>query len=185
MRIKNIGTLRAIKDDELESMRSWRNAPAVRANMYTRHEISVQEHREWWARIQGRTDHLYFMYEVNGFSCGIVAFTSIDAASRNSAWAFYASPDAPRGTGTKMEWLALNYAFDELKLHKLYCEVLSFNTLVIKLHLKFGFKHEGVFREQHLMNECFVDVIRLGILETEWRLHRSTMEEKLLSVARG
>lgn len=177
--MKSLGVLRSIADEELELMRTWRNEPAVRTNMYTQHEISREEHLSWWSRTQTRTDQKYFMYEMAGMPIGIAAFTCIDIHSQNSAWAFYASPSAPKGTGSKMEFLMLDHAFDELRLHKLYCEVLAFNTLVIKLHHKFGFSTEGVFRQQYQLDGNFVDIYRLGILATEWQEHRQTILEKL------
>ena len=61
-----LGCLRAIKPEELELMLSWRNAPSVRANMYTRHEIRLAEHRAWWERIQTCADQQYFMYAYQG-----------------------------------------------------------------------------------------------------------------------
>lgn len=166
-------------------MLSWRNAPNVRANMYTRHEISIDEHLAWWSRVQSRTDQKYFMYEVGGVPSGIVGFMGIDTESRNSSWAFYASSDAPKGTGSKMEFLALEYAFHQLSLHKLYCEVLSFNSPVIKLHQKFGFTVEGIFREHHKVDEVFVDVYRLGLFSREWEEHRVVMRDKIEKLSRG
>jgi UDP-4-amino-4,6-dideoxy-N-acetyl-beta-L-altrosamine N-acetyltransferase len=123
------------------------------------------------------------MYESQGTPLGIVAFTGIDSASRNSSWAFYASPQAPKGTGSRMEYLALECAFYELQLHKLCCEVLAFNSPVIKLHQKFGFKVEGILREQHKVEDAFVDVYRLGILASEWNSQREEMREKLLKLS--
>ena len=182
--MSQLGILRSIADEELELMRAWRNAPAVRANMYTQHEISYDEHLAWWEKTKNRADQKYFMYEMTGEPIGIAAFTGIDIQSQNSAWAFYASPTAPRGTGSKMEYLMLEHAFGTLQLHKLYCEVLAFNTPVIKLHQKFGFKVEGVFREQHKVNVDFVDTYRLGILATEWQEHRQAMLEKLRAITK-
>ena len=173
------GILRSIADDELELMRSWRNEPAVRANMYTQHEISRKEHMTWWTKTQARADQKYFMYEMAGRPIGIAAFTGIDIHNQNSAWAFYSSPLAPRGTGSKMEFLMLDHAFDAMQLHKLYCYVLAYNTPVIKLHQKFGFKIEGVFRDQHMLGDNFVDIVKLGILAAEWQELRQTMFEKL------
>lgn len=173
-----LGSLRAINVEELELMLSWRNSPSVRENMYTRHEISLEEHLAWWARLGVREDQAYFMYEADGRPLGVVAFTGVDRASRNSSWAFYASPDAPKGTGSKMEFLALDYAFGTLGLHKLYCEVLAFNAAVVKLHRKFGFTEEGIFREQHLVDDQYVDVHRLGILAVEWADKRLSMLDK-------
>jgi len=183
--MQSFGKLRSIKPEELELMLSWRNAPNVRANMYTRHEISTDEHLAWWSRIQQRTDQKYFMCEMGGTSSGIVGFMGIDTDSKNSSWAFYASPEAPKGTGSKMEFLALEYAFHELGLHKLYCEVLAFNSPVIKLHQKFGFKVEGILREHHKVDDTFVDVYRLGLLSHEWEEHRTAMHDKIEKLSRG
>lgn len=181
--LSKLGCLRAIKTEELELMLSWRNAPNVRSNMYTRHEISLDEHFAWWEKIQTRADQQYFMYENQGKPLGIVAFNEIDRTNQNSSWAFYASPDAPKGTGSKMEFLALEHAFSEMRLHKLNCEVLAFNKPVVKLHEKFGFQIEGTLREHHKVDDAFVDIIRLGILEPDWASKREEMQSKLLILA--
>lgn len=178
-----LGRLRAIASDELELMLAWRNAPGVRANMYTRHEISLQEHLAWWARIQQRTDQRYFMYEYKSQPLGIVAFNDIDTNNSNSEWAFYASPEATKGTGSRMEFCALEHAFHELQLHKLCCEVLAFNSPVIKLHQKFGFKVEGILREQHRLDDGFADIYCLGMIAAEWQVGRDAMLEKLLKLS--
>lgn len=181
--VSKLGCLRAIKPEELDLMRSWRNAPGVRANMYTRHEISLAEHLAWWERIQTRSDQQYFMYEHQGTPFGIVAYNGVDETNQNSSWAFYASPEAPKGTGSRMEYLALEHAFRGKLLHKLYCEVLAFNTPVIRLHEKFGFKIEGILREQHKIADAFVDIYRLGILAPEWAQKREQMLSKLLHLS--
>ncbi|WP_262383821.1 UDP-4-amino-4,6-dideoxy-N-acetyl-beta-L-altrosamine N-acetyltransferase [Pseudomonas fragi] len=181
--MQQLGKLRPIEQHELELMLDWRNAPNVRANMYTRHEISLEEHLAWWARVQQRDDQQYFMYEADDTPLGIVGFVGIDKTSENSSWAFYASPEAPKGTGSKMEFLALECAFNQLTLHKLYCEVLAFNAPVIKLHQKFGFSVEGILREHHKIDDTFIDIYRLGLLKTEWAEKRTDMLNKLIKLS--
>ncbi len=182
--MNTLGKLRVIQVDELGLMLSWRNAPAVRANMYTRHEISEEEHLAWWSRTCQRTDQLYFMYEYENRPLGIVGITAIDVANSNCSWAFYASPEAPKGTGSRMEYLTLEYVFSVLKAHKLYCEVLAFNTPVIKLHQKFGFVVEGVLRQHHQGEGEFVDIHRLGLLQAEWANKRLSILNKLTATHR-
>ena len=77
------------------------------------------------------------------------------------------------------------YAFDELKLHKLCCEVLAINTPVIKLHEKFGFKVEGILRDQYKRDDKYVDIYRLGLLADEWAEQRPKMQEKLIRLIGG
>lgn len=174
-----LGILRDIHESELELILSWRNAVSVRKNMYTRHEISLDEHLGWWKRVSGQQDQHYYLYEHEGHPVGVVGFTQIHAADANASWAFYASPQAPRGTGSRMEFLALEQAFGAMGLHKLYCEVLAFNEPVINLHKKFGFSVEGTFREQHRVDDTYIDIIRLGILQPEWESMRDTLHRKL------
>jgi UDP-4-amino-4,6-dideoxy-N-acetyl-beta-L-altrosamine N-acetyltransferase len=164
----SLGTLRPVQDDDIELMLEWRNAPEVRKHMYTQHVIARDEHFAWWEATKRRKDRQYFMYEFSRERCGIVGFSSIDKTHNNASWAFYAAPNAPRGTGSRMEFLALYYAFNVFQLHKLHCEVLSTNGAVIRLHQKFGFKIEGVFREHFELNGTYVDIVRLGILQNEW-----------------
>ena len=182
---EQFGILRLIKDPELELMLSWRNAPVVRENMYTTHEISLAEHLSWWKWASASDNQQYFMYEFKGQPLGIVGFTDIDRVNQNSSWAFYAAPNAPKGTGSRMEILALDYAFNQLGLHKLCCEVLSFNIPVIKLHEKFGFKLEGILRDQYHREGSFIDIYRLGLLAREWEIARDPMIVKLSRTFKG
>lgn len=177
--MNSLGILRTVDDSELELIRSWRNAPKVRANMYTRHEISRSEHVAWWGRIRDRQDLAYLMYEKDSTPLGIVGFTEIDQDSSNCSWAFYAAPEASKGTGSRMEFLALERVFGKMRFHKLYCEVLAFNTPVIKLHQKFGFQIEGTFRDHHRIDNTYVDIVRLGLLTHEWSSMRDELHSKL------
>ncbi len=180
-----LGKLKSITSSELELMRSWRNAPAVRKNMYTTHEISLEEHLSWWNRIQGRKDCEYFMYYLDGSPEGVVGFTQIDTTNRHAFWAFYAGPEASKGVGGRMEYLALEHAFSILNLNKLNCEVLSFNLAVIKLHQKFGFSEEGVFHSHHRVDGGWANVHRLAIFSDDWAARRDEMYLKLSSFSRN
>lgn len=177
--MENLGQLREIREDEVDIMLTWRNDLKVRSNMYTRHEITPEEHREWWRRTTERNDRAYYMYEGAGTPMGIVGFSEIDRNNANCSWAFYAAPDAVRGTGSRMEYLALEHAFGQMQLHKLHCEVLAFNAPVVALHQKFGFQIEGRFREHHNWDGEYIDIFRLGLLASEWADKREEMLDKL------
>lgn len=174
-----IGIFRDIRNTEIELILSWRNDPNVRRNMYTRHEISLEEHIDWWQHVCSTDDIKYFIYEVDETPLGVVGFSQIDEVNSNCSWAFYSSPNAPKGSGSRMEFLAIDYAFSVLGLNKLHCEVLAFNSSVIKLHEKFGFRIEGIFRQHHLFEGSFIDIYRLGLLSSEWIAKRDQMLEKV------
>lgn len=177
---KSLGLLREIKESELELIREWRNRKDVRLNMYNRHEISKSEHLEWWSSLGKSDDKKYFIYEdLNSNAVAVVYFTQINKVDNSSFWGFYLGECAAKGAGAFVEYVAIDYAFNVLGLHKLNCEVLAFNAPVLKMHAKFGFETEGVFREQHLYNENYVDIYRLGILKKEWLDSSDKMYKRL------
>jgi UDP-4-amino-4,6-dideoxy-N-acetyl-beta-L-altrosamine N-acetyltransferase len=171
--------LRRLTEQDLDMILAWRNAPAVRQNMYTSRLISLDEHRAWFERLHDDDSRQYFIFERDGVARGVVGFTQISRASRRASWAFYASPDAPRGTGSLMEFCALEHAFSELALHRLDCEVLDFNLAVVRLHQTFGFKVEGTLRAHHFDGTRYCDVVLLGILEEEWDQQRGSIRQRL------
>lgn len=177
--MKNIGNLRLMNEFDLDQVRLWRNHESIRKNMYKRHIISEKEHKAWWEKIRDSRQETHFIYEYQGVPQGFVSFGSIDMINEHCSWAFYASPNSIQGNGFKIEFLALEYAFFEIKVKKLYCEVLEFNNAVIKLHQKFGFKVDGVLRKHHRYNESLIDVHVLSILKDEWLNLRDVIGKRI------
>ncbi|PSV46815.1 UDP-4-amino-4,6-dideoxy-N-acetyl-beta-L-altrosamine N-acetyltransferase [Photobacterium indicum] len=172
-------TLMELEESHLDMILEWRNAPEVRKNMYTNHVISTEEHYAWFNKLQNDKTKKYFVFIKDNVPVGVIGFTEINLIKDTASWAFYANPTAPRGTGSMMEFFALDYAFKELKLHKLRCEVLSFNQMVVKLHTKFGFKVEGELRDAFYDGEQYHDVCHLGIFPQEWKEIRESLKKKL------
>lgn len=164
---------------DLDMILDWRNDPEIRSKMYTSHQISLKEHYDWFERLQADKAKAYFLAVLNDEPVGVIGFSEINKIKGIATWAFYASPNAPRGTGSLMEYYALEHAFEKLALHKLRCEVLGFNTVVIKLHKKFGFKEEGVHRDAFHDGSIYHDVVHLGIFRQEWLDAREELKTKL------
>ena len=175
--------LRSLEESDLALILPWRNAPAVRQSMYSQHWISMEEHRAWFQRMQIDASAQWFLYLDNaGVPSGVVYFTAIDAQQFTAFWGFYASPEAARGTGMRMELEALDMAFGELCLNKLNCEFLASNNAVVNMHKKIGFTEEGRFREQYFNGEERIDVIRLGMLASEWPDCREHLQARVAAL---
>ncbi|MDA0406791.1 UDP-4-amino-4,6-dideoxy-N-acetyl-beta-L-altrosamine N-acetyltransferase [Vibrio alginolyticus] len=171
--------LTPLSEEHLTMILEWRNAPEVRSKMYTSHEISLLEHKAWFEGLQSDEHKAYFLAKLNDEPVGVIGFSEINVVPRVATWAFYASPTAPRGTGSLMEYYALEYAFSNLNLIKLRCEVLGFNNVVVKLHKKFGFVEEGRLREAFYDGEIYHDIVHLGIFSQEWEDVKNELKTKL------
>jgi len=172
--------LTPLTEADLESILPWRNAPAVRRAMVSQHEISLEEHRAWFQRLQQDASKRWYLYRDNaGRAQGVVYCTDLDPHQGTGFWGFYARPEAPSGTGLRMPVAARDLAFGELGLRKLNGEVLADNTRSVNLHKKVGFQEEGRFRQQHFDGDNRVDIIRLGLLADEWVERRPRLAERL------
>lgn len=162
--------LREIRDDDLELMLRWRNHPSVRSSMFSQSIIEIEQHRLWFERESKKSDSVWLLFmDESNTPRGVVYFTEMNRVSSNAFWGFYAAPDAPAGTGTKMGSEALAYYFNYLGFHKLNAEVLESNERSYHFHRKLGFQVEGVLRENYFGLSGYEDVTCFGIIDCEWR----------------
>ena len=64
-------------------------------------------------------------------------------------------------------------------LNKLWCEVLAVNIAVVRLHERFGFTREALFRDHVRKGGLFHDVVGMGLLRREWPDIRAAAEAQL------
>jgi RimJ/RimL family protein N-acetyltransferase len=72
------------------------------------------------------------------------------------------------GLGREALIKLLDFAFNHLNLHRLEAEVFDYNTIAKKLFTATGFKEEGRLREARYANGRYFDIIRYGILSSEF-----------------
>lgn len=161
--------LRPMTANDLDMVLQWRNHNKIRQYMYTQHEISREEHSRWYEAVNRDNNRYQLIFESSGIATGFINFTrhgEVPVAD----WGFYLAPGAVKGVGHQLGRLALDFAFTDMKLHKLCGEVLASNERSIRFHLKLGFQQEGVLREQYINNQRYIDVIRFGLLIHERKL---------------
>lgn len=177
---------RAVTHADSDTLWHWRNRPAVRQFMYTQHEISHDEHQAWFSHMLANTHrYFYIVYKrVDGQPDKPLGVVNLDLDSDNSTsaiWAFYAAPDAPRGSGALMEFGALSLAFETLGVTQLNCEVLSHNQGVVQLHQRFGFRETPQSRQRtfSLPEGKTVEIVCLSLSADEWQQGASALQTKL------
>lgn len=79
-----------------------------------------------------------------------------------------------QGYGYEVMQLALQFAFDELNLHRVQLTVFSYNERAIALYEKLGFQREGVHREHLQRDGRRYDMYLYGLLRSEWEDRNST-----------
>ncbi|WP_417547461.1 UDP-4-amino-4,6-dideoxy-N-acetyl-beta-L-altrosamine N-acetyltransferase [Marinobacter segnicrescens] len=168
--------LRKIDEQDLELMLSWRNHPVVRASMFSQGIIPLDQHKAWFRRESEKADSAWFLFfDMNQKPTGVVYFTDMNRIANHAFWGFYAAPEAPPGTGTKMGIEALDYIFNVEGYHKLNAEVLESNTRSHAFHRKLGFRIEGIFHDHYFGSDGYESVTRFALLASEWSRFREEL----------
>ena len=179
--------LRRLAPDDGVRVLAWRNMPEVSAFMYGDHLIGEAEHATWLQAALERSDRCYWIIELDGSPVGVANLARIDPEASRCDWAFYLAEPAVRGrgVGAAVEYLVLGHVFETLGLNKLWCEVLADNTAVIRLHERFGFTREALFRDHVKKAGAFRDVVGLGLLAREWAAVRAAAQTQLGAAVLG
>jgi RimJ/RimL family protein N-acetyltransferase len=113
----------------------------------------------------------------DGVLIGTIGFYDIEWANQG-AWLGMGIGERDawdQGYGTEALNLALQYAFDELNLHRITLTVIAYNERAIVLYERAGFQREGVLREFGQRDGRWYDMYLYGLLRPEWELRSETL----------
>ena len=79
-----------------------------------------------------------------------------------------------KGIGSWAVECTRDFAFENLKLHRLELNVFSFNPRAERAYIKAGFKREGVRRDAVLDGEGYGHDILMALLEDEWKILKTS-----------
>ena len=167
--------LRDATADDLERIRRWRNHPDVRAVSFTTHEIGAYEHLSWWLAASADPSRRILVYERIGVPSGVVTLADL-RSGEDATWGFYLDIAGLEERGELLPaWLEIerevvSFAFDELRLRRIYGEMLASNTAVRQLHRRYGFTETGTYTRE--VSGKPVEVVTIELLAENRRKPR-------------
>ncbi|SER40925.1 GNAT family N-acetyltransferase [Natrinema salaciae] len=100
---------------------------------------------------------------------GYISIHDVSYTHGTAAISYWVAPEKQgQGHATEAIQLLVQYAFDQLRLHKLRADVREFNNPSRRVLEKIGFKHEGVLRESRYVDGEYWHRHRYGVLRHEW-----------------
>lgn len=167
--------LKKVTYDDLEQIRQWRMLPEITKYMYTDPIITPEQQVKWYEKNKADPSVKYWIINVDSINIGLLCLTNIDYQNNHCSWGYYIADDRFKGKGLAkiIEINVYEYVFYSLKMNKLWCEVLEFNSKVVSLHQKFGSEVEGTLREHIFKNGEYFDVIRMSITKRKWETIRN------------
>jgi ribosomal-protein-serine acetyltransferase len=110
---------------------------------------------------------------VDGVLCGTVGCHPIDWPNRNCSVGYWLdAAQEGKGVITRCCAALADYAFDELKLHRLEIRCGTGNLRSCAIPQRLGFTREGIAREAEWVSGRWVDLVVWSLLEEDWRARR-------------
>jgi RimJ/RimL family protein N-acetyltransferase len=167
--------LRPVEASHLPFLQRLINDPAVRETLGSVLPYNERQQTEWFESLT--PDDFAFLVGHDGEAVGYAELTDYFAQWGVAEVRGYLTPDHwGRGYATETLGLLCAYAFDTLDIHRLHGTALATNVGSRRVLERNGFTEEGVDREHALYRGERVDVVRYGLLASEWRTRGTTAE---------
>jgi len=167
-------TLRVPREADVDFLLENENDPSVRKTRSSYLPTGPDDARRRLGGTLGRNDDtLALLVCADGDRVGLVYLIREkpnDQTYRRAELAYWIAPDEQgNGYATEAARTVLDHGFDRLGLHKVVAKTFDSNEASTRVLAKLGFAQEGVFRDEAFVGGEFRDVIRYGLLESEWR----------------
>ncbi|MCI8566662.1 MAG: UDP-4-amino-4,6-dideoxy-N-acetyl-beta-L-altrosamine N-acetyltransferase [Lachnospiraceae bacterium] len=163
--------LRPITMDDTADILRWRNDERVRSNFIDQALFTVETHENWMrTRVASGSVVQFIIHEKEtGRPVGSVYLRDIDRKNKKAEYGiFIGEADAAgKGLGSEAARLAVAYARDTLKLHKLMLRVFADNAGAVKSYQRAGFEKEGYLRDEFLQAGGYRDILLMAIIFEE------------------
>jgi len=184
--------LSAVEPENWETLRAWRNLPELRANFREYRELTKGMQEQYWRAVEQDRTQVHFEVhtekahrqsviddktgkiikpshiaynELIGY-CGL---THISWTNRSGEFGLYIAPEF-QGNGYGWDALTtlVKYGFEELNLHRIWCECYSNNDHAVGMYATMGFRSEGILKQHYYHAGQYWDSVIMGLLKEEW-----------------
>ena len=173
MKYKNIN-LRALEPEDLELLYEWENDDnywlisntSSPFSKYTLKRYIENSHKSIY-----ETGQLRFMIEhiEDKIAIGTIDVFEFDSFHKRAGIGILIANEAYRRKGYAFMSLTclIQYCFETLQLHQLYCNILSNNKESLDLFKKMGFTESGIKKDWVLTSSGYIDELMLQLISEE------------------
>lgn len=175
-----VTTLRPIAEGDAEITLKWRQS--TRAKLLQRGAKTVAEQRAWIAA-KLKTDELNFIIEYRDKPVGMIALHDINHIHKSVQMGRLLIGEeewvgkAP--VAFEADLMLCDHAFDVLKMHKIYGDVMEDNHGMLKTRFYLGYHQDGILRDHYLYDGVYKNTVAVSLLESEYR---TTCRPKLIQL---
>ena len=163
--------LRPLQRDDLNHIMRWSEDEEIRKMTGEVNPMTRPEAEEFYKKVQTDTSRVWFVITLKD---GARVIGEAGLLRMFEPWrctdmtVILGEKDVwGQGYGAEAGRLILDYAFGELKFHRVSVGVVGFNGRAIRFWKRLGFREEGVQREGYRCDGQYSDFVMMSILESE------------------
>ena len=160
--------LRTVEEQDIEFIRDTFNIPEVRKNISHSEPANLEQEKEFFEQVVCGDEEVNLAISHEEEMIGMISLTPEKEQGVRQIGLWIHPDYHGNGYGTEASELMINYAFTELRVHKVLARALATNKASQSIWEKLGFEEEGKLREQAFHEGGYEDLYMYGILETEW-----------------
>jgi RimJ/RimL family protein N-acetyltransferase len=169
--------LRPIKRDDLPCFVEWFSDPEVRRYLDMYLPFSLAQEEQWFEHLLEQLEEqkvVMLTIETNdGAHIGNISLFDINWKARHAELGITIGDKDywGQGYGSDAVRTMLRVAFGEMNLHRVFLRVHADNARGINCYKNVGFQKEGTLRESVFREGTYLDMLIMGILESEFEDH--------------
>lgn len=174
VRVQAAVSLRPLTEEAAPRMLRWMQDPAVGEGIGLTQTPSLERTRSWIRSARESGTIRPWMVYVDGDHIGNIVLDQIDRKAATARLSVYLGEAnmRNRGTGTAALQQALECAFSEEQLYRVWLTVHAENAAAIHVYRKLGFMVEGTLRGAFVVGGRRVNGFYMGLLANEFLKER-------------
>lgn len=158
--------LRPITREDTPNIVRWRNSEGVRPFFIYQEPFTSEGHLQW-LKNQVETKKCYqfiICVKQNHRPIGSTYLRDYDSLCRKAEYGVFIGEEEMKGRGIGVESLrlTLEFAFGQLRLHKVFARAFSDNKASINTFLRCGFEQEAYLKDEVLVKGEYRDIVLLA-----------------------
>lgn len=181
--------LRPPEKDDIDLFVLWLNDWRTGRTLGMRAPLSRAMEERWFDKMvegQGKDGYHFVICRLaDDRPVGSVGLKDVNLIDGNAGMGISIGAEEDRGQGYGSDALRalLVFAFDELRLVRVWLDVYDMNEGAQRMYERVGFVHEGVMRRAAFREGVHHDVHHMAVLVDEWRQLRAARDASLAGSA--
>ena len=164
-------SIRKFEEKDIKNKIKWINDS--NNNQFLHYELPLEYEKtlNWFNKNINNENRFDAVIEYEKIPVGIIGLLNIDYKNKKAEYYITLGENQYKGKGIAYQSsiMLLKYAFNELKLNKIYLYTEVENVRAQKLFKKLGFNKEGILKEDLIINNEKKDRYIYAIFRNQWK----------------